>query len=81
MKGHSSAGAFHHAGKEQRTTTSCVIRRERSNVASEFGLDVHKDSAYATVMSHDGKVIDQRKLSNNEIVGFLSQYPVHRVTE
>ena len=38
------------------------------------GLDVHKDSVYATVMSYSGEVVDRRKLSNDEVVGFLEHY-------
>jgi len=43
------------------------------------GLDVHKDSVYATVMSYSGEVVDRRKLSNDEVVGFLGRYPIDRV--
>jgi len=43
------------------------------------GLDVHKDSVYATVMSYGGEVIEKRKLSNDEVVGFLGRYPIDRV--
>ena len=43
------------------------------------GLDVHKDSVYATVMSYGGEVIERRKLNNDEIVSFLGRYPVDKV--
>jgi transposase len=43
------------------------------------GLDVHKDSVYATVMNYGGKVIERRKLSNDEVAGFLNHYPIDRV--
>jgi predicted RNase H-like nuclease (RuvC/YqgF family) len=43
------------------------------------GLDVHKNSVYATVMSYAGEVIERRKLSNSEVVSFLDQYPVDKV--
>jgi predicted RNase H-like nuclease (RuvC/YqgF family) len=43
------------------------------------GLDVHKDSVFATVMSYDGEVVERRKLSNSEVVSFLDQYPVDKV--
>jgi transposase len=43
------------------------------------GLDVHKDSVYATVMSYGGEVVEKRKLSNDEVVGFLGRYPIDRV--
>jgi len=43
------------------------------------GLDVHKDSVFATVMSYAGEVVVRRKLSNSEVVSFLDQYPVDKV--
>ena len=43
------------------------------------GLDVHKDSVYATVMSYDGEIVDKRKLSNDELVNYLSRYPIGKV--
>ena len=43
------------------------------------GLDVHKDSVFATVMSYAGEVVERRKLSNSEVVSFLDQYPVDKV--
>lgn len=43
------------------------------------GLDVHKDSVYATVMSYGGEVIEETKLSNDEVVGFLGRYPIDKV--
>jgi transposase len=43
------------------------------------GLDVHKDSVFATVMSYAGDVVERRKLSNSEVVSFLDQYPVDKV--
>jgi len=38
------------------------------------GLDVHKDSIYATVMNYGGEIVDKRKLTNDEVVSFLGQY-------
>jgi len=43
------------------------------------GLDVHKNSVYATVMNYGGEIVDKRKLTNDEIVNFLSRYPIDRV--
>lgn len=43
------------------------------------GLDIHKDNVYATLMSYGGEVVDKRKLSNDEVVGFLDRYPIDRV--
>jgi len=43
------------------------------------GLDVHKNSVYATVMSYGGEIVEKRKLSNDEVVGFLGRYPINKV--
>ena len=43
------------------------------------GLDVHKNSVYATVMNYGGEIIDERKLSNDQVANYLSQYPVDKV--
>ena len=44
------------------------------------GLDVHKDSVFATVMSYGGEVIERRKLSGkDEVVSFLDHYPIDKV--
>jgi transposase len=43
------------------------------------GLDVHKNSVYATVMSYNGEVVEKRKLSNEEVVSFLDRYPIDKV--
>ena len=37
------------------------------------GLGVHKDSFYATVMSYGGEVIERKRLSHDEVVGFLGR--------
>jgi len=43
------------------------------------GLDVHKDNVYATVMNYTGEIVDKRKLSNHEVVNYLSRYPINKV--
>mgnify|MGYP006267565971 CR=1 FL=1 len=43
------------------------------------GLDVHKDSVYATVMNYDGEIVDKRKLTNDEVANFLSRYPIDEI--
>ena len=43
------------------------------------GLDVHKDSVYATVMIYGGELVEKRRLTNDEVVGFLDQYRIDRV--
>ena len=39
------------------------------------GLDVHKESTYATVLNRDGQVLVQRKIPNEDIPRFLE--PLH----
>jgi hypothetical protein len=36
------------------------------------GLDVHKESTYATVLDRDGQVLIQRKMPNEDIPSFLA---------
>ena len=43
------------------------------------GLDVHKNSVYATVMSYGGEIVEKRKLSNSEVVSYLDRYPIDKV--
>ena len=35
------------------------------------GLDVHKETTYATVLNRDGQVLVQRKMQNEDIPAFL----------
>jgi hypothetical protein len=39
----------------------------------------YKHSVYATMMSCGREVIDRRKLSTDEVAGFLDRYPVDKV--
>jgi transposase len=43
------------------------------------GLDVHKDSTYATVLNQEGKVVNQTKMSNERVLSYLSGFKVDRV--
>ena len=43
------------------------------------GLDVHRDSTYATIVDNDGRIVDQRKLVNEKILPFLSAYRIERI--
>jgi hypothetical protein len=43
------------------------------------GLDVHKDSTYATVMNHEGKIVNQTKMRNERVLSYLSGFKVDRV--
>ena len=39
----------------------------------------YKDRVYATVMSCGGEVIERRRLSPDEVAGFLDRYPIDEV--
>ena len=43
------------------------------------GLDIHKESTYATVLDSTGQVVTQRKMKNEEIPEFLGLLKVDRV--
>ena len=43
------------------------------------GLDVHKNSVYATVMNYGGEIVDKRKLSSDEVISYLGRYPIDKV--
>jgi len=43
------------------------------------GLDVHKESTYATILAPDGEIVTQRRMPNEEVPGFLRPHGVERV--
>ena len=43
------------------------------------GLDVHKDSTYATILNSEGKMIDQRRMENEKVSSYLSYFKVGKV--
>ena len=43
------------------------------------GLDIHKESTYATIIGPDGEVVTQRRMRNSEVPGLLPPYPVERM--
>jgi transposase len=43
------------------------------------GLDVHKDSTYATILNSEGKIVDQTRMKNEKVDSYLSQHKVGRV--
>jgi len=43
------------------------------------GLDVHKESTYATVLGPGGEVLAQGRMRNEEVPGFLGQHSVERI--
>jgi transposase len=59
-----------------------IIRRERSRhtmSALVCGLDVHKDSTYATILDSEGKIVNQTRMENEKVASYLSQFKVARV--
>jgi len=59
-----------------------VLRKRRSrHVMSAFvcGLDVHKDSTYATILSPEGKIVNQMKMNNEKVLSYLSHFNVGKV--
>ena len=43
------------------------------------GLDVHKDSTYATILDPDGKVVSQMRMNNERVLSYLANFNVDRV--
>jgi transposase len=43
------------------------------------GLDVHKDSTYATILDADGKIVNQRRMGNDGVLPYLSNYRIDRI--
>ena len=43
------------------------------------GLDVHKDSTYATILSPEGKIVNQTRMENERVLRYLSHYKVSKV--
>jgi len=43
------------------------------------GLDVHRDSTYATILDCDGRIIGQRRIVNGRVLAYLSGYRISRV--
>ena len=43
------------------------------------GLDVHKESTYATLMDSGGRIVDQQRMTNDGILTYLSDYRIERI--
>jgi transposase len=43
------------------------------------GLDVHKDSTYATILNSEGKTMDQTRMENEKVSAYLSRFNVAKV--
>jgi len=43
------------------------------------GLDVHKDSTYATILNLEGKIVNQTRMENERVLPYLSHFKVSKV--
>ena len=43
------------------------------------GLDVHKDSTYATILDSEGKIVNQTRMENEKVPSYLSHFNVRKV--
>ena len=56
-------------------------RRSGHNMSAYFcGLDVHKESTYATVLSPDGDLVVQRRMPNEDVARRLQEDERSRLT-
>ena len=44
-----------------------------------YGLDIHKESTYATILGPDGEIVTQRRMPNEEVPDFLKSHDVEKV--
>ena len=43
------------------------------------GLDVHKDSPYATILNLEGKIVNQTRMENERVLPYHSHFEVCKV--
>ncbi len=43
------------------------------------GLDVHKDSTYATILSQEGKIVNQTRMINENVLPYLKHFNVNKI--
>ena len=43
------------------------------------GLDVHKDSTYATILNPEGKIVNQTRMENERVLPYLCHFKVTKV--
>ncbi|MBS7623840.1 hypothetical protein KEJ39_09275 [Candidatus Bathyarchaeota archaeon] len=43
------------------------------------GLDVHRDSTYATLMDRNGETVSQRRIVNDRVLSYLSDCRIDRI--
>jgi hypothetical protein len=58
-----------------------VLREKRSRhvMSALGGLDVHKDSTYATILNNEGKIVNQTRMNNERVLPYLRQFNVCKV--
>jgi len=59
-----------------------VLRKRRSRLvisAFIYGLNVHKDSTYATILTPEGKIVSQTRMENERVLTYLSHFKVSKV--
>ena len=54
-------------------------RRSAHAMSAYVGLDAHSESTYATVIGEDGQVMEQRKMTNEDLTKFLKRFKVEKV--
>jgi len=55
------------------------VHQSKSMNTLYCGLDVHKESTYATIINVFGEVQTQKRMSNEEVPGFLEPFKVEKV--
>ena len=43
------------------------------------GLDVHKDSTYATILDGNGKIVNQKRVGNDLVPSYLSSFKIDKI--
>jgi len=43
------------------------------------GLDVHKESTYATILNSEGEIVSQGRMSNDRVLPYLSGFRIDRI--
>jgi hypothetical protein len=58
-----------------------VGRRRSAHIKSAFvcGLDVHRDSTYATILDCNGKIVSRRRMGNDKVLPYLSNYKIDKI--
>ena len=57
-------------------SVKCGGRSRHTMSAFVCGLDVHKDSTYATILNLEGKIINQTRMKNERVLPYLSYFNV-----